>query len=52
MRDRGQEDQDARSRAVVQARPSEFDLFQLAQDIAPEVLDGFFIVGLAGCAPN
>ena len=35
----GQEDQDARSRGVVQARPGELNLDQFPQDFNAEVLD-------------
>ena len=45
MRRRWIEDQDARSRRVVQLRPRDLDLLQLAENLAAEVLDGFFIVG-------
>ena len=38
------QDQEARSRAVVQARPGQLDLLQLAQHIAAEVEDGALIV--------
>ena len=43
MRDRGQEDQGARSRGVVQIRPGQLDLLQLAQNLPAEVLDGYVI---------
>ena len=39
------QDQEARSRAVVQTRPGQLDLLQLAQHIAAEVEDGALIVG-------
>ena len=45
MRGRWIEGQDARSRRVVQLRPRDLDLLQLAENLAAEVLDGFFIVG-------
>ena len=45
MRDRGQEDQDAFSRRVVQLRPGQLDLFQLAQNLFPEAADGELVAG-------
>ena len=40
------QDQDARSRGVVQLRPGQLDLLQLAERLDPEVLDGFLVVGV------
>ena len=40
------QDQEARSRRVVQVRPSQLDLLQLAQDFFAEVADGEFVAGL------
>ena len=37
------QDQDARSRRVVQVGPSEFDFFQLAEGLAAKHLNGVFI---------
>ena len=42
------QDQDARSRRVVQPRPGQFDLLQLAQSLVAEVLDGTMVVGFGG----
>ena len=42
---RGMQDQDARSRGVVQARPGQLDLLQLAQDTAAEEFDGLLVAG-------
>ena len=39
------QDQDAPGRRVVQVRPSQFDLLQLAQNLVPEVLNGLVIAG-------
>ena len=39
------QDQDTRSRGVVQARPGQLDLLQLAQHLAAEVLDGAVVAG-------
>ena len=39
------QDQEARNRGVVQLRPCDLDLLQLAQHIAAEVENGALIVG-------
>ena len=47
------QDQDAPGRRVVQIRPGQLDLLQLAQNLVPEVLKRFWLsLALAGCAPN
>ena len=43
MRDRWQEDQEARSCGVVQLRPGQLDLFQLAEAIRAEVVNGSLV---------
>ena len=49
---RGQEDQHALTRSVVQLRPGHFDLFQLAEDLAAEVFNGVFIMRLDRVRPE
>ena len=39
------QDQDAPGRRVVQIRPGQLDLLQLAQNLVPEVLNGLVIAG-------
>ena len=43
---RGMQDQHARSRGVVQARPGQLDFLQLPQDAAAEEFDGLLVAGL------
>ena len=43
---RGMQDQHALARRVVQPRPGDLDLLQLAQNLVPEVLDGALVAGL------
>ena len=45
-RGRGQENQDAPGRCVVQARPRHFDLLQLAQALCAEVPNDEFVAGV------
>ena len=42
------QDQDSFGRRVVQLRPGQLDLLQLAQSLTAEVLDGVLVVGLGG----
>ena len=42
---RGVQDQKAQSRRVVQVRPGQLDLLQLAQDTAAEEFDGLLVAG-------
>ncbi len=44
---RGMQDQDARSRGVVQARPGDLDFLQLPQDAAAEEFDGLLVAGFS-----
>ena len=46
MRDRGMQDQEARRRGVVQVRPGQLDLFQLAQTVRAEVVNSALVAGL------
>ena len=46
------QDQDARSRRVVQLRPGQLDLLQLAQHLDAEVLNGFLVVGVVRVCPE
>ena len=46
MRDRWQEDQDARRRGVVQVRPGQLDLLQLAQAVRAEGINSALVAGL------
>ena len=46
MRDRGMQDQEARRRGVVQVRPGQLDLFQLAQTLRAEVVNSALVAGL------
>ena len=45
-RGRGMQDQDTRGRGVVQLWPGELNLFQLAKNLVPEVLNGLIIARL------
>ena len=40
------QDQDSRSRGVVQARPGQLDFLQLAENLAAEVLNGVVVASL------
>ena len=44
--------EDARSRRVVQLRPGQLDLLQLAQHLDAEVLNGFLVVGVVRVCPG
>ena len=44
--------EDARSRRVVQLRPGQLDLLQLAQHLDAEVLNGFLVVGVVRVCPE
>ena len=42
------QDQDARSRGVIQVIPGQLDLLQLSEHLVPEGLNGVVVVGLGG----
>ena len=46
------QDQDATVRCVVQIRPGDLDLLQLAQNFTTEVLNGAFLTGLGRGHPE
>ena len=46
MRDRGMQDQEARRRGVVQVRPGQLDLFQLAHTVRAERINSALVAGL------
>ena len=46
VRDRGQEDQDAFDRRVVQLRPGQLDLFQLAEALCAKGVNSAFVAGV------